>query len=171
MKGYPRVDQTDSSEIWQAIAVSIESVNAKSGPWDSSVVVDWLVETAIPIRLATTGKRGPLVQSLWFEFKDGAIWCATQRDSAVATRIAGNPIVGFEVSPDQPPYKGVRGSGVIEIITDPEEAGEVLRCLIRRYGQSGTDLEKWLLSRVSTEVAFRMTNLEVVSWDFSPRMD
>jgi hypothetical protein len=81
-----------------------------------------------------------------------------------------HPVIGWEISPDQPPYKGVRGRGTIEVIKDPVQAGEVLRSLITRYGQSGTDLEKWLLSRVETEIAFRITELEVVSWDYSPRM-
>jgi nitroimidazol reductase NimA-like FMN-containing flavoprotein (pyridoxamine 5'-phosphate oxidase superfamily) len=142
----------------------------KSGPWDELAVTGWLTETVVPIRLATSGKRGPLVQSLWFAFTEGALWCATQKDSAVAKRALKHPVVGWEVSPDQPPYKGVRGRGTLEVIKDPLQAGEVLRGLIARYGQSGTDLEKWLLSRVDTEVAFRITDLEVVSWDYSPRM-
>lgn len=147
------------------------TITVTSGPWDALVITDWLHDTVIPIRLATSGKRGPLVQSLWFEFKDGAIWCATQRDSAIAKRVGKHPVIGWEVSPDQPPYKGARGRGTVQIIHDPEEAGVVLRRLIKRYGQSGTELEKWLLSRVSTEIAFRISDLEVVSWDYSPRMN
>ncbi len=142
-----------------------------SGPWDHQKVAAWLQETVIPIRLATSGKRGPLVQSLWFEFRDNALWCATQQDSAVAKRSRKHPAIGWEVSPDQPPYRGARGRGVVEIIDDPEEAGEVLQRLIRRYGQSGTDLEGWLLRRVSTEVALRITDLDVITWDYSPRMN
>jgi nitroimidazol reductase NimA-like FMN-containing flavoprotein (pyridoxamine 5'-phosphate oxidase superfamily) len=147
------------------------TVMIKSGPWDVATTTLWLQNTIIPIRLASSGKQGPLVQSLWFEFKDGAIWCATQRDSAVAKRVAKHPVIGWEVSPDQPPYRGARGRGSIEVIEDSQEAGEVLRRLIHRYGQSGTELETWLMSRVSTEVAFRITELEVATWDFSPRMD
>lgn len=146
------------------------SITIKSGPWDVSTITRWLEDTVIPIRLATSGKRGPLVQSLWFQYEKSAIWCATQRDSAVAKRVMKHPVIGWEISPDQPPYKGVRGRGTIEVIKDPVQAGEVLRGLITRYGQSGTDLERWLLSRVETEIAFRITDLEVVSWDYSPRM-
>jgi hypothetical protein len=146
------------------------TVIIKSGPWDVLATTQWLQDTVIPIRLATSSKRGPLVQSLWFEFKDGAIWCATQRDSAVAKRAMKNPVIGWEVSPDQPPYRGVRGRGNITVIEDSLEAGEVLGRLIHRYGQAGTELEAWLMSRVSTELAFCITDLEVVSWDFSPRM-
>jgi nitroimidazol reductase NimA-like FMN-containing flavoprotein (pyridoxamine 5'-phosphate oxidase superfamily) len=146
------------------------SITIKSGPWDVSTITRWLEDTVIPIRLATSGKRGPLVQSLWFQYQKDAIWCATQRDSAVAKRVMKHPVVGWEISPDQPPYKGVRGRGTIEVIKDHVQAGEVLRGLITRYGQAGTDLEKWLLSRVETEIAFRITDLDVVSWDYSPRM-
>lgn len=146
------------------------SITAKSGPWDVPTIERWLRETAIPIRLATSGTRGPLVQSLWFEFQQGAIWCATQRDSTVAKRVRKHPVVGWEVSADQPPYRGARGRGTVEIIDDPLDAGEVLKRLINRYEQSGTELENWLLGRISTEVAFRIADLEVISWDYSPRM-
>lgn len=146
------------------------TITVKSGPWNVQDISNWLEETVIPIRLATTGKRGPLVQSMWFEYTSESLWCATQRDSAVARRARKYPVIGWEVSPDQPPYRGVRGRGTIEVIDDAEYAGEVLHRLIHRYGQSGTQLENWLLSRVSTESALRITDLELISWDFSPRM-
>lgn len=146
------------------------SLSVTSGPWDSSTINEWLRETVIPIRVATSGKRGPLVQSLWFVYHSGSLWCATQGDSTIAKRVKKNPVIGWEVSADTPPYRGVRGRGTVKIINDPHNAGEVLRTLIAKYGQSGTDLADWLLSRVSTEVALQIDNLEVISWDYSPRM-
>ena len=145
-------------------------IEVQSGPWPAHAVEQWLVDTAIPVRLATSGRSGPIVQSLWFSFDEAALWCATQRDSAVANRIRRDPVVGWEVAPDQPPYRGVRGRGTAEVLDDPARAEAVLRVLIHRYGQSGTALEGWLLGRVSTEVAIRITDLTVTSWDYSPRM-
>jgi general stress protein 26 len=146
------------------------AIEVTSGPWHVDEIERWLQETLIPVRLATSGIRGPLVQSLWYFFEDGALWCATQRESVVAQRVRRDSRVGWEISPDQPPYRGVRGQGTVEIVDDSRRAEEVLCKLIDRYGQSGTDLEAWLLGRVSTEIALRITDLTATSWDFSRRM-
>ena len=53
----------------------------RSGPWDQATVEAFLADTVIPVRLATVGESGPLVQSMWFLHRDGAIWCSTQRSS------------------------------------------------------------------------------------------
>lgn len=146
------------------------AITVSSGPWDSSTIKEWLRESVIPIRVATSGKRGPLVQSLWFMYDSGSLWCATQAGSTIAKRVKKNPVIGWEVSPDVPPYRGARGRGTIKIIDDSSRAGEILRALIVKYGQSGTELEEWLMRRVSTEIALQIEDLEVVSWDYSPRM-
>lgn len=146
------------------------TISVISGPWAEVTVRQWLHDNVIPIRLATVGGRGPIVQSLWFGLEDDTLWCATQTDSMVAQRVRREPVIGWEVSPDEPPYRGVRGRGRVDVVEDPDEAGDVLRRLIARYGQQGTELEGWLLSRVATEVALRIDDLTVTSWDYSPRM-
>lgn len=146
------------------------TISVTSGPWAEDRVRQWLRDTAIPIRLATTGGPGPIVQSLWFVYDDGAMWCATQTDSMVARRVRREPHVGWEVSPDDPPYRGVRGRGRVSVIDDAGQASDVLRRLIARYGQQGTELEGWLLRRAETEVALRIDDLTGTSWDYSPRM-
>lgn len=146
------------------------ALTVTSGPWDAPAIKEWLRESVIPIRVATSGKRGPLVQSLWFMYQSGSLWCATQSGSAIAKRVNKNPVIGWEVSPDIPPYRGVRGRGTVKIIDDSATAAEILRKLISKYGQSGTELESWLLSRVATEIALQIENLEVLSWDYTPRM-
>ena len=45
-----------------------------TGPWNLDAVVRHLESAEIPIRLATNAARGPAVQSLWFEFRQGAIY-------------------------------------------------------------------------------------------------
>jgi nitroimidazol reductase NimA-like FMN-containing flavoprotein (pyridoxamine 5'-phosphate oxidase superfamily) len=158
---------TVQSHTWQARDVSI---TVTSGPWDRAAVEDWLDATVIPLRIATTSSHGPIVQSLWFQYDDGALWCATQSDSLVAQRTRREPVVGWEVSRDQPPYRGVRGRGTVEVVEDAVAATSTLQSLIKRYGQGGTDLESWLMRRADTEVALRISDLTVTSWDYSPRM-
>lgn len=143
----------------------------RSGPWDEVAVTAWLASAVIPVRLASAGRRGPLVQSVWFHYADDALWCATQTDSVLARRIRRDPGVGWEVARDEPPYRGVRGTGRATLIDDSPRVDAVLRSLIGRYGQAGTPLADWLLGRVETEVAVRIDDLRVTSWDYAPRMD
>ena len=144
--------------------------HVRSGPWSPSQIEAWLSDTVVPLRLATAGRRGPLVQSVWFRYADGRLWCATQRDSVLAKRVGRDPAVGWEVSPDEPPYRGVRGTGRAELLQESPLVAEVLAGLIERYGQSDTALAQWLLSRVETELLVTIGDLRITSWDFTPRM-
>ena len=57
-----------------------------------------------------------------------------------------NNKVGFEISPNDPPYHGVRGQGEVELtrLVDPE----ILETLIMRYlGNTDSSLAEWLLGR------------------------
>lgn len=148
------------------------SLTIRSGPWSAAQAEAFLVDAVIPVRLASIrvddqGRPWPVVQSLWFAYRDGSLWCATQQGSALAGRLRRDPAVGFEVSGDEPPYRGVRGTGRAELIDDAEP---VLRGLIDRYGQQGTQLANWLLGRVEHEVAIKVTTLQVSTWDYSSRM-
>ena len=140
-----------------------------SGPWDYAKTSTFLSQIEIPILVASSGSRGPIVQSLWFDFDEDALWCATQASSILVKRLTANNEIGFEVSGDLAPYSGVRGTGVASI--HPELAGEVLQRLIKKYqGEDETDFSRWLLSRLDKEVAIKITALTLVSWDFTGRM-
>lgn len=141
----------------------------RSGPWDHAEVEQFLEESVIPIRLATIGRSGPLVQSLWFLYDNGSLWCATQAEAVVVSRLTADPRCGVEVARDAPPYRGVRGSAQAVIL--PGAAGEILPRLIERYlGSAPSPLGEWLLSRIDSEVAIRLDDLQISSWDFSSRM-
>lgn len=146
------------------------SFTVRSGPWSPTQIEAWLTEATIPLRLATSGRRGPLVQSVWFSYAGESLWCATQSDSVLARRVARDASVGWEVAPDQPPYRGTRGTGRASLVEERDEVAHVLEGLIARYGQAGTELADWLLSRVADEVAIRIDDLRITSWDYSSRM-
>jgi hypothetical protein len=140
-----------------------------SGPWTESHIREYLTSTVIPVRIASTGNVGPLVQSLWFAFDEEALWCCTQHDSVLAKRLSRDARLGFEVAADSPPYKGVRGRGLAELI--PSAAATLLPRLIDRYlGDTNTPLADWLLSRIETETAIRISQIRVTTWDYTPRM-
>ena len=142
---------------------------ALRGPWDAETVQAHLQDTVIPVRLATSGRSGPIVQSLWFDVSDGALWCATQADALVVRRLARDPRCGFEVARDEPPYRGVRGTGEASVV--PEAGEPVLRRLLHRYlGGTTSDLAQWLLARSASEVALRIVPRTLTSWDYRSRM-
>ena len=145
------------------------AVEIRSGTWVLPDIEEFLHSAVIPMRLATQGSSWPLVQSLWFLFDDSALWCCTQKDSVVATRLRKEPRCAFEIAGDDPPYRGVRGRGVASL--DPGTASDLLERLIGRYLATGeSPLASWLRSRVSDEVAIRIGGLAVTSWDYTPRM-
>ncbi len=143
-------------------------VRLRSGPWSEDEVRSFLAGTVIPVRLASMGAF-PMVQSLWFLPDGPDLWCATQADSVLARRLRADDRCGFEVSADEPPYRGVRGTGHATLI--PEAAFDTLTRLIERYEVPGdSPLGAWLLSRIETEVAVRISPRTLASWDYSPRM-
>ena len=137
----------------------------RSGAWDLDTVERFLHETAIPLRIASNGRKFPLVQSQWFLYVNSALWCCAQADSVLAQRLRNDPNCAFEVSGDLPPYMGVRGTGLASL--HPREAARILPLLIDRYlGDEPSTLADWLLSRLDVEVAIRISDLAVTSWDF-----
>ena len=141
----------------------------RSGPWSLEEIEHFLQATAIPVRIASNGREFPLVQSQWFLYEDGFLWCCAKADSILAKRLARDPRCAFEVSGDVPPYRGVRGTG--HATQHAEEAPRILPRLIDRYlGDSPSPLADWLLSRLDVEVAIRISDLSLTSWDYSARM-
>jgi hypothetical protein len=140
-----------------------------SGPWDTAQVEAFLTHEVIPVRLATSGRTGAMVESLWFDYRDGFIWCSTQADSVLLRRLRHDPRAGFEVAPDAAPYHGVRGRALVEIVH--LGAAEVLNRLIDKYlDDPSSNLARWMRSRQTTEVALRLNPLTIHSWDNSARL-
>lgn len=138
--------------------------------WSMGQIASYLQQTVIPLRLGCIDDNGfPLVCSLWYLFQDGHLWCATHEAAKVSRLLADNPKCAFEVAPNEPPYKGVRGQGTALLIR--EQAAEVLPKLIERYlGDSNSALSAWLLSRLDHEFAVRVDIDRITSWDYSERM-
>ena len=140
-----------------------------SGPWDERRVGTWLTGARIPVRLAVLAGRGPLVVSLWYHFDGEALWCATSAGADVVQHVRADPRVGVEVAPDLPPYRGVRGTGRAEIV--PERGVEMLERMLGRYlDPVNATLAESLRAGADDEVALRIGELTLSSWDFSRRM-
>lgn len=138
--------------------------------WSLPMIESFLDGCVIPVRLACITPRGsPMICSLWYLYEDGAFWCATQMTAKVAGYLDNHPFCGFEISPEAPPYSGVRGQGKVTLC---EERGlEILLKLVDRYlGSRESDFARWLIKRGSSEVAIRIEPSWLTAWDFSPRM-
>lgn len=141
-----------------------------SGPWSPEQVVQWLEGARIPVRLAVLTQRGPLVVSLWYRFDGDELWCATRSGADIVQHVQADPRVGIEVAPDLPPYRGVRGTGRAQVVA--EAGAATLDELIARYlddrnSALAADLRR---SAARGEVALRIVDLTLTSWDFSARM-
>ena len=144
-------------------------LNPKS-PWDEPKIVQFLETSEFPIRLAFLDKANePLICSLWYQYENGVLWCASHKKSFLVSRLKNNKKIGFEVSTNDYPYKGVRGKAEVELSMLNTES--TLSTLIAKYlGSGNAQLSSWLLSRADDEYVIKITPKTVNSWDFSHRM-
>lgn len=140
------------------------------GEWSQQEVKRYLDDTRAPMRLSClTHSGGPWMLSLWFKRDRDTLICATSADARVVEYLSNDPRIAFEISTNDPPYKGVRGSGRAEIVQ--EGAMDVLEQLIVRYlGGTDNSLARFLLQDEREEVAIFLVPKTVYSWDFTGRM-
>ncbi|MFT7689166.1 MAG: hypothetical protein ACI9FB_004534, partial [Candidatus Azotimanducaceae bacterium] len=90
--------------------------------------------------------------------------------SQLVKLLSKNAKCAFEVAPNDPPYKGVRGRGEVTLTRDGVD--ETLHTLISRYlGDSNNSLAKWLLSRAEQEYVLEIKPTWITSWDYGHRME
>ncbi|WP_254525442.1 pyridoxamine 5'-phosphate oxidase family protein [Natrinema caseinilyticum] len=140
------------------------------GAWTEDEVETFLRETTVPIRIATNRPDGSLwLVALWYRYRDGVFECATGANATLVRFLRRDPGIAFEVSTNDVPYRGIRGSGTAAVTADRDKA--VLRALIERY-LNGTDtpLARWLLGDDREEVRIEIEPREIYSWDYASRM-
>jgi nitroimidazol reductase NimA-like FMN-containing flavoprotein (pyridoxamine 5'-phosphate oxidase superfamily) len=140
------------------------------GSWSDEEVTTFLRETTVPIRLATHRPDESLwLVALWYRYRDGSFECATGADADVVRFLRSDSEVAFDVSTNQPPYRGVRGNGTASLSPDRDKA--VLRDLVERYlGGTDSELAGRLLDDEREEVRIRINPRVVYSWDYTERM-
>lgn len=142
-----------------------------SGPWAQARVREFLAETQIPMRLAANTDSGfPIVLSLWFLAQDEEILAVVHRDARIAKRLKADARCAFEIAPDEPPYRGVRGQATASLSSDG--AAPLLERLLDRYlGSTDSSLGDFLLARAEEELIVRLRPIWIASWDYSRRME
>ena len=142
----------------------------RSGPWSHSDIGAYLESAIIPARVSVVSGSGwPIIVSLWFLYERETIFCAVRSTSRIAEHFARQPRVGFEIAADAPPYRGVRGQGLVSL--SPDDDGFLLTRLIDRYlGTEETSFRKWLLDGAKDEIAVALKPVRFMSWDYRGRM-
>ena len=132
--------------------------------------VEIVSDNKIPIRLACIKPSGsPSVISLWYVHINGKIYCATQKAAKIVSYLQKNPVCGFEIAGDKPPYKGTRGEGTVKILE--EKGSEILNILVQKYlGEKESSLSKFLKKNSSSEVAIEITPQKLFNYDYTKRM-
>lgn len=129
-----------------------------------------LYENRYPLRLAVVDETGfPRIVSLWFQYVDGELYCATHKDAWVVKQLMRSGNIGFEIASNEPPYHGVRGTGVASIY--PMGDQPLLEQLVERYlGNTESDFARWLLARQASEFIIQIKPIKESFWDYSDRM-
>jgi hypothetical protein len=143
----------------------------RSGPWTELQIQEFLAEARIPMRLAAnTDSEFPAILSLWFLPEDHQLLAAVHEDSRIAKRVKSDSRCAFEIAPNEPPYRGVRGQAMASL--EREGASALLERLLDRYlGSSDSRLGRFLLARANEELVVRVRPSRIASWDYSRRMD
>ena len=141
------------------------------GPWSAEEVDAYLQRSVYPIRLACVAADGfPRVVAVWFQYASGCFYCVSHRGSKLVALLQANERVGFDVSPNEPPYCGVRGQGVARL--DDLGSNATLDNLLERYlGGAESRLGNWLLSRRDEEMLITVEPSRIFSWDYQERME
>ena len=146
-------------------------INKKS-PWTIVEIEHFLEESTIPMRIATVTNDFPTLLSIWYVYdaEQEMLLGACHETSRLARDLLKNNKCSFEIAPNEPPYKGVRGQATVEF--SREGTGDILSKLIERYlGNVESGLARWLLSRVEQEYILKINPTWITAWDYSDRMN
>ena len=125
--------------------------------------------TSISPRL---GSRSGSIVSLWYAWdrENGALRFATSANADLVEFVEADDHVSFDVSTNDPPYKGVRGRGRATVTPDADK--RLLRTLLDRFlGGADNPTGDRLLRPDREEVEVRIEPKRVHTWDYAERME
>ena len=139
------------------------------GSWTGTEVGEFLRESRIPLRIGFFGGSGGLIVPVWYQYDDGRLFCCSPAKSALVKGLKENPVIAFDISTNEIPYKGVRGRA--RATCSFAASRQPLEVLLQKYlNDTNNELSQWLLSRTDEEVVIELEIAWLTSWDFSARM-
>lgn len=137
--------------------------------WQQPEIQAYLESTQTPMRLSTTKPDGfPLICSVWHYIENDYLYAVSHKDSLLVKTLLNQPKCAFDISTNEPPYKGIRGQGLADIQLD---ASHYLPKLIDKFlGQNFQDLQQFLMNRLDEERLIVININKISAWDFSGRM-
>lgn len=106
----------------------------------------------------------------YFDSDSDKIYIATPKKSKKVSNLRVRSIVSYCIDDPNPPYKGVRGKGMVKIHEDMNyNMAIVKKLLMSRMGSLEDPMSKWLLSETEkgNEVILEITPSYYSTWDFS----
>ena len=89
---------------------------SKKSAWSSSEIEQFLVAQKTPMRIAVLDHDDfPMICSVWHQYHEHKIYAVTHKNSKLLKKLTVHEQCAFEIAPNEPPYKGVRGQAIAHI--------------------------------------------------------
>src|SRR5688500_13604940 len=103
------------------------------------------VESQKVMQLATAADGLPWICTVYFVLVDGAFYWLSLPERRHSQEIEKNPAVAIAVvlQPDKP-VAGIQAEGRASVVRDIDEIKKVLELYVRKYGQGGQFVERFI---------------------------
>jgi hypothetical protein len=143
----------------------------KQSAWNNSEIELFLASQNTPMRIAVEDTElFPMICSVWHLYHDKVIYAVAHKNSKLIKKITAKPHCAFEIAPNEPPYKGVRGQANC-IISEHDCSTKLHQLLDRFLGDGYEELRGFLSSRSDDERVIELHIHKITAWDFSKRMN
>lgn len=138
--------------------------------WNVEQIESFLNTQNTPMRVAVIDIDAfPMICSVWHHYHDQKIYAVAHKNSKLVRKLTTTPQCAFEIAPNEPPYKGVRGQAIAAITT--ENSDDTLTLLANKFlGDGYNELRNFLSSRSKDERVIKLQLNKITAWDFSQRM-
>ncbi len=135
-------------------------------------ITDFLTESILNIHLGTIDDKGhPNVHPAWYYYNptNGKLYSETSKNAKKTNNLRKNKNVYFCIDKPNPPYKGVRGKGIVDIYEDISFNLPIAeKILIKYLGTLEHPMSKSLINaqKEGQSVVLEITPQYFSTWDY-----